>query len=426
MTSATLSASVRTALAHALGAALGSADKDAAVGTTAAPPPAAPSAPSAARAAVPAPVQGSARRRAATQGAQIQAALHAHVPQPQTASPERAAYEAKLAAYEKAHDAWQKKTDDYWTAMKAARKAGHYITEQPPGKYDGPPKPHAPPPTEAPQIVVAPPPSPPPTPPAHPRSSIPKKQDFIDAAKKVYGFTPEQADEATFKKRYAAEAKKAGLTADEVARVYAFETGGKGKYDDQPIRKDGTAISTALGYAQVMNATSIDMVARHGAAWATALDNAGKHGKADAVRRMAADAKAVGDDWNKQRAYAKTPQGRAMHALNLDVDVGPKMQMEMLKEIKKTGERLGVKDPTAAQLELMNLAGERNGAHMITPETTNLPTANFFTRAGYEANPVTHNRTGAQLLGEIDKDMDFYVKKPGTQQFYAAFRALGR
>jgi hypothetical protein len=270
------------------------------------------------------------------------------------------------------------------------------------------------------------------TPPAPPQppSTIPKKDTFIDAAKSVYGFTPEAAstDPATaeheFKKNYAKEAINAGLTEEQVSRVYSFETAGIGKADEQPIRKDGTAISTALGYSQVLNATSVELMQKHGEEWAQQLEKAGKPEKADVLRRMTADARKAGSTEEEFQAFAKTPAGRAIHAANLDVDVGPKMQMQNLVDIKKTGEKLGVTDANPGALELMNLAGEKNGAAMLKPELKDLPAANFFTRAGYEANPVVANRTGAQLLDKIEKTMDLFMTKPGTQDLLAAFREV--
>ena len=67
----------------------------------------------------------------------------------------------------------------------------------------------------------------------------------MDAAKRVYNFTPERVSEKEFKLRYAEEASALGLTKEEVVRVYALETGGVGTYDMQsgvhPSNKAGRA-----------------------------------------------------------------------------------------------------------------------------------------------------------------------------------------
>ncbi len=314
------------------------------------------------------------------------------------------------AAYERAFGAHKQIVDDYWKNMRSTRARGEFVTEQPPPKYSGPAKPVHP-------YATAPEPPPP--------STIPKKDTFVKAANDAYGFKPEEAPESDFKKAYAREAIAAGLSAEEIAKVYAFETGGDGKYDLQPIRRDGTAISTALGYAQLLNANSVVMMAKHGEKFAQELEAAGKPEKAAIVRRMQEDAKKVPDgDWDAYQAFAKTPAGRAMHAANLDVDIGPKMQMNKVKGIVEAARGAGHESLTPAQLELLNLAGERNGLLMLKPENAQLPTANFFDRAGYDANPVVHQRTAARLLERIDELMTINVKKPGAQELLAAFESV--
>ena len=66
-----------------------------------------------------------------------------------------------------------------------------------------------------------------------------------------------------------------GLSKEQVVRVYALETGGHGTYDMQagihPIKKTGRAISSALGYAQLLNANSVNELARSGATFIAQL-----------------------------------------------------------------------------------------------------------------------------------------------------------
>ena len=58
--------------------------------------------------------------------------------------------------------------------------------------------------------------------------------DFLKAAAKEFNFVPERpATEMEFKKAYAQVALSAGLTKDQIVRIYAFETGGNGTYDTQ-------------------------------------------------------------------------------------------------------------------------------------------------------------------------------------------------
>jgi hypothetical protein len=366
--------------------------------------------------------QSSARQRATSGGAALEAQLRARLDaaSPRAEETETTAavdpalveYNEKLAAYESAFGEHKKLVDDYWKNMRSTRARGEFVTEQPPPKYSGPAKPVHPHATA---------PEPPPPPP----STIPKKDTFVNAAREVYGFVPEQAAEGDFKKAYAKEAIAAGLSAEQVAKVYAFETGGDGKFDLQPIRKDGTAISTALGYAQLLNANSVVMMAKHGEKFAQELEAAGKPEKAAIVRRMQADAKAVPEgDWDAYQAFAKTQPGRAMHAANLDVDIGPKMQMNKVKGIIEAARAAGHESLTPSQLELLNLAGEKNGLLMLKPDHSELPTANFFDRAGYDANPVVHQRTSSTLLARIDELMTKNVTKPGAQELLAAFESV--
>src|SRR5690606_34325018 len=78
--------------------------------------------------------------------------------------------------------------------------------------------------------------------------------------------------------------------------------------------------------------------------------------KAAVLRRMAADAKRVPYKWSEHVRFGKSPKGLAMHALNLDGDVGPWLQVTKLKGILDYARRKGRTVLTGAELELMNLA----------------------------------------------------------------------
>ena len=109
--------------------------------------------------------------------------------------------------------------------------------------------------------------------------------DYLDAAKRVYNFTPERLSEKEFKRRYAEEAIALGLAKDQVVRVYALETGGIGTYDMQagihPIKKTGRAISSALGYAQLLDANSVNELAQHGQMFLDSPDGKGQVAQSD-------------------------------------------------------------------------------------------------------------------------------------------------
>jgi len=83
---------------------------------------------------------------------------------------------------------------------------------------------------------------------------------------------------------------------------------------------------------------------------------------------------------------------------------------------------------TPAALELANLAGPKNAQKMLDANNSDVPTPNFFSQAGYNANPVTNRRTASELLLQIQRSMrgpNFDAQlKPGQAEFEKAFNAL--
>lgn len=269
---------------------------------------------------------------------------------------------------------------------------------------------------------------------------MPTVADYLDASRRVYNFTPERVTEKEFKRRYAQEAIALGLTKDQVVRVYALETGGIGTYDMQagihPIKKTGRAISSALGYAQLLDANSVNEVSKHGAMFVERLSAklrnpnlspgriASLKSKIAVLRKMTANAKSIPFDWERHQAYAKTSAGQGMHALNIDGDIGPMMQAMKLKGIKDTAEKFDRPNLTGAEMELMNLSGPVTGIEMMMPLGRKAPVTNSFTRRAYYVNKMVIGLTGEQLLAELDRRMDSAVKTPGSQEFAEAFDAV--
>jgi hypothetical protein len=346
-------------------------------------------------------------------------------------------YRRDLAAYQQAWDAYQAAAKAYWTAIaekrrgrsaKRARGAAlaldDYVLDQPP-VYSGPPKPRDP--------------SKPAEPPALP-PYVPVVADFLAAALKEFRFAPRlPRSDLEFKRAYAAAASAAGLSKQQAVRVYAFEATGNGAYDIQAgleFNKNGRAITTALGYNQLLATNSVEILAENGEHFVTALDAVAARWpdgerqalqkKLATVRKMIGFAKSVPDDWNEHEALAGTQKGLAVHALNLDVDVGPLLQTQKLLDSiifarrKGHGARL-----TAAELEMMNLTGDGNGFDMVTMPAewrAKVPTANFFQAGGYRRNPVAQrNNVVAALIGATDAAMDREAQKPGAKELAAAF-----
>ena len=346
-------------------------------------------------------------------------------------------YQARLAQYLQAWQAYAAEADVYWNAVvekrrtRNAKRRDHlpiqladYVLSQPP-LYAGPPRPINP---EA------------PGPEPSERPPIPLVADFLKAAAEQYGFVPQRPpSELDFKRAYAKAAAAAGLTRDQIVGVYAFETGGNGTYDMQAgvSATRPHAISPAIGYNQLLSTNSVSILAESGTRLLAALRQKAKattgdarfalERKIEALKRMIAFSRSVPDSWNEHDRLAKTTAGgMGIHAAILDIDIGPQLQVQKLLNSVRFARAKGYTAPLrAAELELMNLTGDGNGIDMVTmPQTLRerVPTANFFQQSGYERNPVAR-RTGvvAGLLADIEGKMMRASQSPGAKDLAAAF-----
>jgi hypothetical protein len=272
--------------------------------------------------------------------------------------------------------------------------------------------------------------------PSKPPKPMPGLADFLAAAKQNYGFEPGRITEREFKRRYAEEAISLGLSKEQVVRVYALETGGDGTADMQaginPITKKGKPISSALGYAQLLHANTIGELVKHGDMFINRLKRlqAGSSDPAriDELRRkiaalqsMLRNAKSVPDNWYRHVAFAQTPKGYGMHAINLDGDIGPWLQSLKLRGLKDFAARKGVTNMSGEEIELMNLSGPATGLEMMQPTGLTAPTPNFFARRAYYVNKMVIGKTTAELLAEFTRRMDSSSRKAGAVEFAAAF-----
>jgi hypothetical protein len=354
-----------------------------------------------------------------------------------------AAQQRAYVLHLRAHAQFERDLDSYWSAVDARRDqrkrkraanaryaASDFIQSQPP-TYSGP----AMPPDVAKIIAAIRPPEPP-----SPSEQLPTVADFLADAKKYYGFVPKRGSEAEFKHRYAEEALALGLSKDQVVRVYALETGGRGTYDMQagidPETKKGRAISTALGYAQLLAANSVNELVKHGNTFLQRLDAMSRQRgvssaratelrrKAHSLRLMLRVARSVPNSWSAHVALARQPKGYGIHALNLDADIGPWLQTIKLKGVREVAEKAGKPYLTGAEIELMNLAGPRTGLEMMEPLGRSAPTTNFFARAAYYRNTIVRNKTGAELLKALEARMNDNLRHPGSIAFARAFDAV--
>jgi hypothetical protein len=358
----------------------------------------------------------------------------------QAASPQAIAqYRALLNQYQEARAAFEQEAGAYWSAIAEKRRGRNakrrehqpialddYVLTQPP-VYTGPKRP------------VNPAPEPEPERPPREHKAIPVVADLLQAASQQYQFRPQRpANELEFKRAYARVAAAAGLTREQAVRVYSFETGGTGNYDVQSgIEHGGTrAISTAIGYNQLLTTNSVELVAEQGpeivaalTARAAPLAGAPRQAmdyKIAVLRRMVAFTRSVPDEWGEHEKLADTPRGWAVHAMVLDIDVGPLLQTHKLLTSVIFARAKGYMRPlSAAELEMMNLTGDGTGLDMVTmPQAMReqVPTSNFFQRSGYERNPVAirHN-TVAKLLAVTDSRMDSNSNLQGAKDLASAF-----
>jgi hypothetical protein len=361
----------------------------------------------------------------------------AQAPSPQAI----AEYRRKLREYQEARAAFEQEAGAYWSSIAEKRRGrsakrrerqtialDDYVLTQPP-VYSGPKRPVDPSPT--------------PSEPTEPRERkvIPVVADLLKAAAEQFQFTPQRpGSEMEFKRAYARVAAAAGLTREQAVRVYSFETGGNGNYDMQSglsaSRPGSRAISSAIGYNQLLTTNSVELVAEQGHELVKALTEkaAGLSGsqrktmdhKIAVLKRMVALARSVPDEWAQHEKIGNTPQGWAIHAMVLDIDVGPLLQTHKLLTSVIFARAKGFMRPlSAAELEMMNLTGDGTGLDMVTmpqPMREQVPTSNFFQRSGYERNPVAirHN-TVAKLLAVTDSRMDSNSNLPGARDLAAAF-----
>jgi hypothetical protein len=359
----------------------------------------------------------------------------------QAASPQAIAeYRRKLKEYQEARAAFEAEASGYWNAIAEKRRGRNakrrehlaigpddYVLTQPP-VYAGPKRPQNPEPSPEPEH------------PPRERKYIPVVADLLKAATEHFQFTPQRpSSEFEFKRAYARTALAAGLTREQAVRVYAFETGGNGNHDLQSgleYSRAARAVSTAIGYNQLLTTNSVELVAEQGreivralsekAALLSGAARAAMEHKIAVLKRMMAVARSVPDEWAQHEKLGDTPQGWAIHAMVLDIDVGPLLQTHKLLTSVIFARAKGYDKPlSAAELEMMNLTGDSTGLDMVTmPQALReqVPTANFFQRSGYERNPVAirHN-TVAKLLAITDSRMDSNSRLPGAKELAAAF-----
>jgi len=348
-------------------------------------------------------------------------------------------YRRKLAEYNAARQQYDAEVDAYWSSVadkrrsRAAKRRSSediriedYVLTQPP-VYSGPPRPVDP---SAP--IEEPP----------PRKYVPVVADLLEAAAQEFRFVPQQPqNELEYKRAYARVAAAAGITKEQAVRIYAFESSGNGKYDVQAgleyPRPGAQAISTALGYNQLLSTNSVELLAEKGDQFIRALQAKAAASSTEAkaallkkiavLKAMIAFSRTVPDSWSAHDRLANTPKGWGIHALNLDIDVGPLLQTQKLLDSIVFARKQGYDATlTAAELEMMNLTGDGNGIDMIKMPAAwreRVPTANFFQPGGYARNPIAGRaNVVSKLLATTNARMDEEVRLQGAKDLAALFK----
>jgi hypothetical protein len=349
-----------------------------------------------------------------------------------------AEYQRKLQEYTGIHQKYEEEAHTYWSRVAEKRRIrfdkrqreqqivlDDYVLTQPP-VYSGPPRPVDP---SAPEGT------------APLRLPIPVVADFLTLMAEQFRFAPQlPQNEMEFKRAYVSVAAAAGLTKEQITRVYGFEAGGNGTYDVQAglesPRPGARAISTALGYNQLLNTNTVELLAEHGDHFIKALQAKAAILSGDAkqrlgnkilvLQRMIAFCRGVPDSWSEHERLANTPAGLGIHALNLDIDIGPLLQTQKLLDSVIFARRKGYdRELTAAELEMMNLTGDGNGFDMVTMPLSmgdKVPTSNFFQPSGFERNPVAiRNNVVSKLLAVTNARMDQEARLQGARDLAAAF-----
>src|SRR5580692_2442092 len=276
-------------------------------------------------------------------------------------------YRRLLQQYQDVHGAFEEEAGAYWSSITEKRRGRNakrrehlqitlddYVLTQPP-VYTGPKRPVNPEP-EVPEAK-----------PPRQYKPIPVVGDLLQAANEHFQWTPQKpASEIEFKRAYARYAQAAGLTREQAVRVYSFETGGTGNYDVQAGIEHGgrRAISTAMGYNQLLTTNSVELMAEQGQEFvrdltqrAASLSGPPRQAmdrKIAVLKKMVAYAHSVQDDWSAHEKLADTPQGWAVHAMVLDIDVGPMLQTHKLLTSVIFARAKGYSRPlTTAELEFL-------------------------------------------------------------------------
>ncbi len=141
---------------------------------------------------------------------------------------------------------------------------------------------------------------------------------------------------------------------------------------------------------------------------------------------MVAHSHTVQSRWGEHVKLGRTPKGLGLHALNLDIDVGPLLQTQKLLDSVVFARVKGVdRALSAAELEMMNLTGDGNGFDMISMPQAMRRRCRLRISSSGAAMSATRWRSATttveKLLAATDAVMDRESKLQGAKDMAGLF-----
>lgn len=304
------------------------------------------------------------------------------------------------------------------------------------------------------------PPAPPSEPPPSIRAMLTQSLDLRRAAQnnsEAPDFIVERTSEAQFKERYVDEALRVGrqagfstaTTKDMVRRIYAFEAGGWGTNDTlsgmrEPMmtaeltdqRERFTPASSAIGYNQVIRPTTLYLMHESGQAISKRLQEMADQttdperkrvleDKSQIVSSLATTVDRVSAElpnarkhydnngkpsWNLFAQLAKTDTpvvlnmtgrqlGNAIHALNMDKDVGPLIQTENLRLLIHWAQKHNVRDMLRDRVKTISTRAKEYDA---LPQERRMAAVDEVAQVMREVGTATTNPDTLQQLQKLE------------------------
>src|SRR5262249_12976264 len=193
----------------------------------------------------------------------------------------------------------------------------------------------------------------------------------------------------------------------------------------------------ALGYNQLLATNSVELMAEKGDQFIKTLSEKAAQLSEEAkatlqkelavLKRMISFCRSVPDSWSEHDKLANTPKGLAVHALNLDIDVGPLLQTQKLLDSVQFARAQGYGTLlSAAELALKNMACDGSVVDILRMPpglSEQVLSENMFQLVGYERNPIAGRyNVVSKLLAATNAVMDQESKLSGAKELASLFK----